>query len=102
MSIEAELTTEIDFKERREPRFLTNSNDLILFREPKQFLSPMVAKVDIEKYCNRYEELFSLVRCLERGTYSDEVGEKLKQKIESVSSEMTNLNKGKSSCSQLT
>ena len=99
MSIEAELTTEIDFKERREPRFLTN---LILFREPKQFLSPMVAKVDIEKYCNRYEELFSLVRCLERGTYSDEVGEKLKQKIESVSSEITNLNKGKSSCSQLT
>lgn len=62
----------------------------------------MVAKLDIEKYCNRFEELFSLVRCLKRGTYSDEVGEKLKQKIESLSSEITNLNDGKSSCSQLT
>lgn len=101
-SIEAELTKIIDFKERRKARFFDTSEDLTLFRETEQFLSPMVAKVDIEKYCNQYEELFSLIRCLERRAYSDEVGEKVKQKIESIPSEIKDLNKCKSSCSQLT
>ena len=61
----------------------------------------MVTKLDIETYCNRYEELLAIVRSVERRAYSEAVSEKLRARIQSICKEIKELNEGKSSCQQL-
>ena len=51
----------------------------------------MVTKLDIETYCNRYEELIAIVRSVERRAYSEAVSEKLRTRIQSICKEIKEL-----------
>ena len=61
----------------------------------------MVTKLDIETYCNRYEELFAIVRSVERRAYSEAVSDKLRARVKSICNEIRELKEGKSPCQQL-
>lgn len=62
----------------------------------------MVDQIEIEKYCNRYEELYELVRLLEQSSVSAEGIEQLKKKLDEALSDISKLHNSKSACTPLT
>lgn len=64
-------------------------------------ISFMVDQIEIEKYCNRYEELYELVRLIEQPSVSAEGIERLEKKLDEALSDMSKLHDNKSSCTPL-
>ena len=62
----------------------------------------MVDQIEIEKFCNRYEELYELVRLIEQPSVSAEGIERLEKKLDEALSDMSKLHDNKSSCTPLT
>ena len=62
----------------------------------------MVDQIDIEKYCNRYEELYELVRLIEQPSASAEGIERLEKKLDEALGDLSKLHDNKSTCTPLT
>lgn len=62
----------------------------------------MVEKIDIEKYCNRYEELYRLVCFLEQQYLSNEEKTLLKSKLDKIVTDISKLHSKQSDCVVLT
>lgn len=62
----------------------------------------MVEKIDIEKYCNRYEELYRLVCFLEQQYLSNEERTLLKSKLDKIVTDISKLHSKQSDCVVLT
>ena len=61
----------------------------------------MASKLEIEKYCNRYEELYSCVHALEAGTLTDEEIQKLDVQCRDLCVYLNKINSQNTDCKPL-
>lgn len=61
----------------------------------------MASKLEIEKYCNRYEELYSCVHALEAGTLADDEIQKLDAQCRDLCVSLNKINSPNTDCKPL-
>lgn len=61
----------------------------------------MASKLEIEKYCNRYEELYSCVHALEAGTLADDEIQKLDAQCRDLCVHLNKINSPNTDCKPL-
>ena len=61
----------------------------------------MASKLEIEKYCNRYEELYSCVHALEAGTLADDEIQKLDAQCRDLRVSLNKINSPNTDCKPL-